>query len=445
MAATTTTQGKVLIIDSDARRANELGRRLRYLNYEPVIPADAANRGVDADEIAVVLGDVDTDETTASTMQAFRSNHPGLPVLRLPARANKPPRADGGPNWRLDLPLRRSQLARLLRRAKRYKGVERRHRLTGNSRPIRAVRELIEQVADFSTTVLITGESGTGKELVARTIHELSDRAGKPFVPINCGAIPAELLESELFGHEKGAFTGAISSRTGRFELAEGGTLFLDEIGDMSLPMQVKLLRVLQERAFERVGSNKSRQCDVRIVAATHRDLPAAVDAGEFRQDLFYRLNVFPIEMPPLYKRSSDLPMLLDELLISHAGENPGALRISAQAMQALANYRWPGNIRELSNLVERLAILKPEGVIEVRDLPSKYRDTMPPPGTDINHVAKAMQLTNANLKEHLQSLEQDLIGQAMQASNGVVAKAAKLLHMQRTTLVEKIGKYKLT
>ena len=299
-------------------------------------------------------------------------------------------------------------------------------------------------MADFDTNVLVTGQSGTGKELVARTIHELSDRADMPFVPLNCGAIPPDLLESELFGHEKGAFTGAIASRTGRFELAEGGTLFLDEIGDMSLPMQVKLLRVLQERTFERVGSGKTQKCNVRIVAATHRDLPQAVADGEFREDLFYRLNVFPIEMPPLYKRVSDLPQLLNELFVSHDAEAGTDLRVTPAAVKVLANYPWPGNIRELSNLVERLAIIKPEGKIDVSDLPAKYRDTMSTPVAEINTVCEAMQLTEANLKEKLQQVEQDLIGQAMQASDGVVAKAARLLSMQHTTLVEKIGKYNI-
>jgi len=272
----------------------------------------------------------------------------------------------------------------------------------------------------------------------------LSDRADKPFVPINCGAIPAELLESELFGHEKGAFTGAINSRTGRFELAEGGTLFLDEIGDMSLDMQVKLLRVLQERMFERVGSNKSQACDVRIIAATHCDLPKAVEDREFREDLFYRLNVFPIEMPPLYKRVSDIPQLLEELFITRGGQNRGSVRVSVAAMQVLANYRWPGNIRELSNLVERLAIIKPDGHIDVDDLPPKYREAQQSNETEPTLVAEAMQMTQANLKDHLATVEQELIGQAMDACDGVVAGAARLLHMRRTTLVEKITKYSL-
>jgi sigma-54 specific flagellar transcriptional regulator A len=430
-------RAKVLVLDANLQHAAELSHRLRFLDYDPVI-AESADSLLDSDRVAAVIVDSDGDEAVLATASLLRKKHPGLPFLCLSGDAS----LGNGPNWALDLPLKRSQLKHLLGRAKRYQGTERRHRITGTSHPIRTVRRLIEQVADFDTNVLVTGQSGTGKELVARTVHELSDRADKPFVPINCGAIPADLLESELFGHEKGAFTGAISARTGRFELAEGGTLFLDEIGDMSIDMQVKLLRVLQERTFERVGSGKTQRCNVRIIAATHKDLPQAVKDGEFREDLFYRLNVFPIEMPPLYQRVSDLPQLLQELLIAHRGEQQGELRVSAGAIEALANYSWPGNIRELSNLVERLAIIKPDGIIEVEDLPAKYREIRNSPDAAVNPVSEALQLTDANLKDSLQALERGLIEQAVQASNGVVAKAARLLQMRRTTLVEKIAKY---
>ncbi|MBT8101229.1 MAG: sigma-54-dependent Fis family transcriptional regulator [Gammaproteobacteria bacterium] len=441
MSDNSSSLGKVLILDADKARASELCSRLRYLNYEPVIADESA---ATSDGIAVVLGDTEACANGRELLHGLLSSDPGLPCLCLQRDALPASMPLPGARWPLDLPLRKSQLTRLLKRAERYRGRERRHRITGESKCIREVRHLIEDVADFDTNVLITGQSGTGKELVARTIHDLSDRADKPFVPINCGAIPADLLESELFGHDKGAFTGAISARTGRFELAEGGTLFLDEIGDMSLAMQVKLLRVLQERTFERVGSNRTRQCDVRIIAATHVDLPEAVRAGTFREDLFYRLNVFPIEMPPLYKRLTDLPQLMTELLLQHRGDDAGKLRVSPAALCKLAHYSWPGNIRELSNLVERLAIVKPEGMIDVDDLPAKYRQAEGLSQDASNPVRDALQQSHANLKEHLQSLEHSLINQAMQATDGVVAKAAKLLNMQRTTLVEKIRKYQL-
>src|SRR6187401_1202233 len=245
---------------------------------------------------------------------------------------------------------------------------------SGVSPAISAVNRLIAQVAPYDSTVLILGESGTGKEIAARAIHAASPRRHRPFVAVNCGAIPAELLESELFGHEKGSFTGAITTRKGRFEIAEGGTLFLDEIGDMSLPMQVKLLRVLQERVYERVGSNVSSQCDVRIIAATHRNLEESIVRGNFRGDLFYRLNVFPIEMPTLAMRIEDLGVLIDDFVSLAASRGRPRLQLKDETLEALSAYPWPGNIRELSNLIERLAILCPERPVGIGDLPARYR-----------------------------------------------------------------------
>lgn len=453
-------QAKVLVMDANPTRARELKRRLSFLNYDPIL-VSAADEASGAGEsaahvgVAVVLGDL-TRQSLRNRFREVIACQPNLPILMVdPGKAVEvaPDELRGHPQWSLDIPIRRQQLVQLLRRAERYDGDERRQQISGNCPPIRMVRTQIEQVASFDTNVLVTGESGTGKELVANTIHALSERANKPFVPINCGAIPAELLESELFGHEKGAFTGAVSARVGRFELAEGGTLFLDEIGDMSLDMQVKLLRVLQERSFERVGSNNTRHCDVRIIAATHRNLPEAVKNSEFREDLFYRLNVFPIEMPPLYKRASDLPQLLDELLLQHQGDDAGNLRFSQDALQVLAAYSWPGNIRELSNLVERLAILCPTGEIGLEDLPAKYRDTSNRRPSDTERDPQqnclpsngaAVTLTGISLKLHMQQIETDLIIKAMAEADGVVAAAARMLKMQRTTLVEKLAKYQI-
>ncbi|MFK7862720.1 MAG: sigma-54 dependent transcriptional regulator [Pseudohongiellaceae bacterium] len=334
--------------------------------------------------------------------------------------------------------------------------------LVGNSEAIHRVRHMMGQVANTEVSVLITGESGTGKEVVARNLHLNSARADKPFVPINCGAIPRELLESELFGHEKGAFTGAISSRAGRFELAEGGTLFLDEIGDMPLSMQVKLLRVLQERSFERVGGVKTLQTDVRILAATHKNLEAMIEDGDFRQDLYYRINVFPIEMPSLRARAEDIPLLLNELITIMEAEKRGSVRFNSGAIASLCRHPWLGNVRELANLVERMAILYPHGIVGVNDLPSKFRhlsDTeiakvnaesagedkrisfsANPTGADEN----LLPLNGLDLKEYLANLEKDLIGQALDDSGGVVARAADRLNIRRTTLVEKMRKYSL-
>lgn len=333
-------------------------------------------------------------------------------------------------------------------------------RQVGSSTPMRKVRDLIGRVAEFDTSVLILGASGTGKELVARAVHQMSGRRDKPFVAINCGAIPAELLESELFGHEKGAFTGAINARKGRFEMAEGGTLFLDEIGDMSMTMQVKLLRVLQERVFERVGGNHSQHCDVRIIAATHRDLESAIAGNSFREDLYYRLNVFPIEMPSLRERIGDLPELIAEFNLRLRGRGLMPATFTECALRAMAAYDWPGNVRELANLVERMAIMTPATPVRRQDLPLRYRcgkDQAMEAAVEasmavgecegVSLVERAMLLPDdgIDLRDHLAQIEVNLIRQALSLSDGIVAGAAKLLHVKRTTLVEKLRKYELT
>ncbi len=339
--------------------------------------------------------------------------------------------------------------------------------LVGKSNAIQRVRHMMGQVANTEVSVLITGESGTGKEVVARNLHLNSARADKPFVPINCGAIPRELLESELFGHEKGAFTSAISSRAGRFELADGGTLFLDEIGDMPLNMQVKLLRVLQERSFERVGGVKTIQTDVRILAATHKDLEKMIEEGEFRQDLYYRINVFPIEIPSLRERAEDVALLLNELITIMEAEKRGSVRFNSGAIASLCRHPWLGNVRELANLVERMAILYPHGIVGINDLPRKFRHLndkeigevvaaeasgasvvalgdAPASTADDSDQQSLLPLHGLDLKEYLANLEKDLIGQALDDSGGVVARAADRLHIRRTTLVEKMRKYNL-
>jgi len=342
--------------------------------------------------------------------------------------------------------------------------------LAGCSNAIEKTRGLIDQVAKSDATVLILGESGTGKEVVAQALHKASLRKDKPFVPVNCGAIPGELLESELFGHEKGAFTGALTSRQGRFELAEGGTLFLDEIGDMPMPMQVKLLRVLQERTFERVGSNKTIQCDVRIIAATHRKLEQEIEEKRFREDLFYRLNVFPIEVPALRERAEDIPYLISDLVRRMEAANRGSVKLTRNAIGVLMQHHWPGNVRELANLIERLAIIFPDGLVDATDLPEKFQAYPVPEDIKLDWVAletqqqnietslnertalvgsvssnqaKSVQLPEKgiDLKEYLTDLENELIRQALEECNGVVAHAAKLLNMRRTTLVEKLRK----
>jgi len=353
---------------------------------------------------------------------------------------------------------------------------------TGSSTVIREVSRLIRQVAAHDSSVLVLGESGTGKELVARAIHDSSPRRQRPFVAINCGAIPADLLESELFGHEKGSFTGAVTARKGRFEIAEGGTLFLDEIGDMSLPMQVKLLRVLQERIFERVGNHVPIRCNVRIIAATHRNLEDSIRRGTFREDLFYRLNVFPIELPSLRARIEDLEALFTDFVEHNQSEGRGRVQLSVAALKALQEYAWPGNVRELGNLVERLSILSPDRVVGVRDLPLKYQPTGWLPEDEVDAPAilardepvsmgmlgelkpsavealiasdnwqalggtslSQLPADGLDLKEHMYNIERALIQQALDRAGGTVAQAARLLNLRRTTLVEKLRKFDL-
>ena len=335
--------------------------------------------------------------------------------------------------------------------------------LVGVSRAVAQVRDMVAKVAPTDSSVLITGESGTGKEVVARGIHSQSKRAGGPFVAVNCGAIPGELLESELFGHEKGAFTGAIQARIGRFEQAASGTLFLDEIGDMPQGMQVKLLRVLQERTFERVGSNKTQHCDVRIIAATHQDLEAHAEEGKFRADLYYRLNVFPIEIPPLRERPDDVQVIGERFLEGFNKQRGTSTKVSKACFDALRLYQWPGNARELSNLMERLTILHPDEQVSANQLPNRWRQGSAPADSsetprvpDFSFteepvieerselVLSGLTEEGIDLRSRMAEIERTLISQALDLSDGVVAQAAKLLGLQRTTLVEKMRKHGL-
>ena len=462
----------VLLVDADDVRRQQLGTVLSFMGipWQEVVESDLDV----AIETAGPLQGILAGELRERALSELLAAHPRLPFLSLM------PASHGCSNFIgvAEAPFTYESLTRHLHFCQAFISLHPRHQthdkgqtllrlLVGKGRGIQEVRRLIGQVAETDANVLILGESGTGKEVVARAIHELSARSAGPFVPINCGAIPAELLESELFGHEKGAFTGAIAARRGRFELAQGGTLFLDEIGDMPLPMQVKLLRVLQERQFDRVGGGKAVQADVRVIAATHRDLEAMIRTLAFREDLYYSLNVFPIETPPLRDRADDIPLLLQELLNRHAEQHKGIIRLTQRAMESLMQYAWPGNVRELSNLIERLLILYPNQIVDVADLPGRYRllpceprderltemderDALAavfqsPPELDPGiAIPLPMQLPQegVNLKEMLADLEVELIRQALESQDGVVARAADLLSMRRTTLVEKMKKY---
>ena len=313
--------------------------------------------------------------------------------------------------------------------------------IIGRSHKMQEVFHLVEKVANCDSTILITGETGTGKGLVARAIHQNSKRKNKPFISINCGAIPENLLESELFGHVRGAFTGATVSKSGKFELAHGGTIFLDEIGDMSPDLQVKVLKVLEEGEFEQVGGAKTIKVDVRIITATHRDLPEEVQSGNFREDLFYRLYVIPIGLPSLRERKSDIPYLTAYFMdMSNRKNNRQLDGISENAMQILLNYSWPGNVRELRNVVERLVVLKGTGKLSAHDLPLELKTA------NGCKTAQGIEISDDGicLNSAVTEFEKALILQSLEKTKWVKNKAAKLLQLNRTTLVEKIKRHRI-
>lgn len=473
---------KILLIDDNTERRRDLAVILSFLGEDHLVCTSQAWREVvdglasSREVLTVLLGDVQSKGGALELLKQLAAWDEFLPLLLIDAQAP----AECSEEMRrrvlasLEMPpsynklldsLHRAQVYREMYDQARERGRQREtnlfRSLVGTSRAIGQVRQMMQQVADTEASVLILGESGTGKEVVARNLHYHSKRREGPFVPVNCGAIPAELLESELFGHEKGAFTGAITSRAGRFELANGGTLFLYEIGDMPLPMQVKLLRVLQERTFERVGSNKTQNADVRIIAATHKNLEQMIETGSFREDLFYRLNVFPIEMAPLRERVEDIPLLMNELISRMEIEKRGSIRFNSAAIMSLCQHDWPGNVRELANLVERMAIMHPYGVIGVMELPKKFRyvdDEDEQMAASLREELEERAALNAglpgvhspaslpaeglDLKDYLGNLEQGLIQQALDDAAGVVARAAERLRIRRTTLVEKMRKY---
>ncbi|BBL89513.1 sigma-54 dependent transcriptional regulator [Vibrio rotiferianus] len=481
---------KLLVIDDDAPSRLNISNILEFVGESCDAVSSKQLDEVDWSGVwsGCIVGNISNAQTMTQVI-AYLSQAHHIPLLVM---GPLPLSVDELPNYvgELELPLNFPQLSEALRHCKDFlgrKGVNvvasaRKNTLfrslVGQSRGIQEVRHLIEQVSGTEANVLILGESGTGKEVVARNIHYHSAHRNGPFVPINCGAIPPELLESELFGHEKGAFTGALTSRKGRFELAEGGTIFLDEIGDMPMPMQVKLLRVLQERCFERVGGNTTIKVNVRVVAATHRNLERMIEEGSFREDLYYRLNVFPIEMPALKSRKQDIPLLLQELMARLEAEGGLPICFTPRAINSLMEHHWPGNVRELANLVERMIILYPNSLVDVNHLPTKYRYSdipeFQPEGnpftsveeqerdvfqdifsedfnfdeqSDLDHNLNAPQALppeGVNLKELLADLEVNMISQALEAQGGVVARAADMLGMRRTTLVEKMRKYNL-
>ena len=447
--------GKILLCDDEDTLLRSLGRILRTAGHE-VVTADGPSgfAKLQQERFDMVLTDIRMPGKNGfEILQVARAKAPGMPVIAMSGSAEIPDAVKamhaGARDFLIkpfDVQTLEDAVAAVLKPAPAPAPGEDprvwRDRvapwLLGDDAAIVPVLGLLAQVADTGCTVLITGESGTGKELAARSLHAGSSRKGKPFVAVNCAAIPPTLVESELFGHVRGAFTGATTSRTGRFAQADGGTIFLDEIGEMELAVQAKLLRLIQDGELYPVGEETPTKVDVRILAATNRNLEAEVANGRFRADLFWRLNVIPVEMPRLKSRASDIAPLCEYFLAKanerHRRQVTG---IEPQAMAALKAYHWPGNIRELENVLERMVIVKGTGVLGLADLPAQIRTprATPATGTEIPELPK----DGTDLRAMLEAVEDRMIGEALERTGGNKNRAAELLGLNRTTLVEKL------
>lgn len=448
----------ILIVDDEVSLRKALERYLGELGYHVLTAvsgaealAHAAHERIDAALIDLVMGDMDGIECVRC-LKMEQPNCVAIVITGYGTIATAVDAMKAGAYHYCTKPFELTDIGRLLATALEHRQLKLENRqlkkqlrqkseltsLIGASDELRRIHTLIERVAETDSTVLILGESGTGKELVARAIHYQSDRAERPLVTVNCGAIPEDLLESELFGHMKGAFTGAVGTHEGKFEAANGGTIFLDEIGDMSLKLQVKILRVLQERRFEPVGSNTSIDIDVRIIAATNQDLERAVKERRFREDLYYRLHVIPVKLPSLRTRRVDIPLLIAHFVEQLCRANHRRVEgLSDEAMRAMVRYDWPGNVRELENMVERLVTLKGSGQIGLADLPAKLRGDEPsfkPPEMEIPEAG-------ISFRKAVSEFENELILRALQKTGWNKNRAASLLKLNRTTLVEKIKK----
>ena len=455
---------KILIADDDKKTRDFVAAFLSYKGYQVYQAFDGqdALQKIELHEVQMVITDIMMPRVNGlEFIKQLKSIRPEIVTIAYSAFANFEMTANllkAGAFFYLEKPFNLEELETHVKRGLEHQALQSKsfrskpciknrallNNIIGESEKMLSLFEVIEKVATSDSTVLIQGESGTGKELVARAIHDLSNRADKNFVALNCAAIPDELLESELFGHVKGSFTGAVASRIGRFEMADKGTLFLDEIGDMKANLQVKLLRVLQSRELEPVGSTRSKKVDVRIIAATNQNLDQMVASKEFREDLYYRLSVIPITLPPLRERGTDIPLLLNSFLEKFNRSKQRKVQgFDKQVMEILSNYDWPGNVRELENLVERLVIIKGTGVINIHDLPEKYRGGRTSPVVHGEHMT--LPDDGFCLNSAVEEFENRLILQALEKSGGNKKEAAELLNLKRTTLIEKLKKKKLT
>jgi DNA-binding NtrC family response regulator len=453
---------RILVIDDDPIILDVISEILRTNNHEVVIAhnGDSGIKKVKTDSFDLVLTDlVMPDVGGMEVLEHVSSLLPEIPCIILTGYGtikNSVEAIKKGAFNYITKPITAVELLNAVDKALQFRNLEaenerlrrevqqkyRYGNIIGTSTAIEKVYEIIDKVADTDSTVLISGPSGTGKELIARAIHYSSNRSNKPIIVMNCGAIPEELLESELFGHEKGAFTGAYRNRIGRFEVANGGSLFLDEVGEMSPALQVKLLRVLQEQSFERVGGTKTIHVDVRIIAATNKNLTVSINNGTFREDLYYRLNVVPIRVASLKQRRSDIPLLIDHFLKKfQEGKTERITGFSHESMEAMLEYEWPGNVRELENVIKRLTILCDNEVVAFDDLPEHIQQvTAPLTQSEEDESIEG----GLSLDEAVRDYEKRLIIEALEKSGWVKTKAAKLLNINRTTLVEKIKRQKL-
>jgi DNA-binding NtrC family response regulator len=452
---------KILVIDDSPEIVNLFSEFLRTEGYEVDTAEDGA-RGIsliERNSYDLIVTDLKMPDTGGmEVLKYIREHSPDTLCIILTGYGTVKNAVEAikmGAYDYLTKPVKMDEILVTFQRAFEYRDLKRENlhlrnqlkkkyrfeNIIGDSEKMEKVFEVMEKVADTDSTVLILGESGTGKELVAQAIHYRSYRREKPFVPVNCAAIPGELLESELFGHEKGAFTNAIRMRIGRFELANGGTVFLDEIGDMNPLLQSKLLRVLQERQFERVGGTKTIKTDIRIVAATHQNLKALVQQRKFREDLYYRLNVIPMEIPPLRERKTDIPLLAHYFLDQFNRRKKKKVRgIREDAMSRLRQYEWPGNVRELENTIERVIILLDGDLVTPADLPDKFHEI---PRAETAQTADIPE-SGISLDDAVNEFERNLILQALIKTGWVKNKAAQLLNLNRTTLIEKIKRQNL-
>jgi two-component system, NtrC family, response regulator AtoC len=454
---------KVLVIDDEANLRKVLAALLRRDGFDVTVAQDGEQGLAEFHKNGADIVVTDLVMPKAGGMEVLRAvnaANPDVPVIIITAHGTVDSAVEAIKAGAFDYvtkPFDQSELSAVIAKAAQAHAVAQRSvradakaraAIIGESSQLQDVFKIIDKVADTPATVLITGESGTGKELIASALHGASSRRDKPFIKINCAAIPHTLLESELFGYERGAFTGAVTSKPGRFELADGGTLFLDEIGEIPVEMQVKLLRALQEGEFERVGGIKTTRVDVRLIAATNRDLQAEIDAGRFRKDLYYRLAVVPLVLPALRERRGDIPMLAAHFVEKYNRKlNKKIEGITEDALALLQAYNWPGNIRELENLIERVLLLADGPSITARDLPEPVRQaTTPPPATPA--APTEVSATEGGLKDIVRmkaaELEKDLITKALDETGGNVTRAAKLLQISRKSLQTKMKEFGL-